>query len=428
MPALNEELMLPYSTHQNAGFPELTLSPRDEQFFLNPYETYREWHDAGWEVFWWHDYQMWCVCSFDLVARIFRDRRFGRQISHKAARHELGLPERPQHLANFDRVELNSLLELEPPKHTRIRRQVNRAFFARAVDRLRPQIATDAQILIDSFEARGHAEVLEEFIAPLAVGTTCRLLGVDQSSADRLRGWSHAMVKMYVANPALADQLAADEAARQFSDWVRAEISNMRRASENDSLLFELLSGSDTSNALTDDEIVSTVVLLLNAGHEATVHQFGNGMATAWAQRGPEWPSLFETPAKTAATVDEFLRFNPPLHMFTRYALQDISLQTKAGELELKFGDQVGLLLGAANRDPNKFDAPNSFNPDRSDQATAAFGAGIHFCVGTALAKIELQEAFSAMASRLPHARFENGPRCANSFHFHGLESALLRW
>jgi len=185
--------------------------------------------------------------------------------------------------------------------------------------------------------------------------------------------------------------------------------------------LSALIAVRDTGEKLSDAELISTCVLLLNAGHEATVHQTGNAVKSILDQGG-DARRFFATPELAAASVEEALRFDAPLHMFTRYAYEAVDL----GAVTLKPGEQVALLLGAANRDPSAFEVPNEFRPDRADQKNVSFGAGLHFCIGAPLARLELQESLSVLFSRLPELKLNAAPRYRDSYHFHGLESLML--
>jgi len=175
---------------------------------------------------------------------------------------------------------------------------------------------------------------------------------------------------------------------------------------------------------LTEDEVISTAILLLNAGHEATVHTTGNAVKTI-LESGRDPQELFATPEQTEATVEECLRFDAPLHMFTRYALSDVTLE---GGQSFKKGEVIGLMLGAANRDPVRFKDADRFDPFRTDGQNVSFGAGIHFCIGAPLARIELQVALSTLFKRLPSLRLEAEPRYNNVYHFHGLERLDVSW
>ncbi len=170
--------------------------------------------------------------------------------------------------------------------------------------------------------------------------------------------------------------------------------------------------------------MITTAILLLNAGHEATVHQTGNAVK-AILESGLDPAELFANPESTAKTVEECLRFDAPLHMFTRYAYEEIDL---GDGILLKPGNQIGLMLGAGNRDPWAFASPDTFMPDRTDQKNLSFGAGIHFCIGAPLARLELQVALKVLFDRLPNLRFKERPIYRDTFHFHGLERLDVEW
>ncbi|TIX33193.1 MAG: cytochrome P450, partial [Mesorhizobium sp.] len=189
-----------------------------------------------------------------------------------------------------------------------------------------------------------------------------------------LLDWSHQIVAMYMHGRTRETEETANRAARDFSDFLRGYVTE-RRKQPGDDLLSLLIAAQEDGQRLSEDELVSSAILLLNAGHEATVHQTGNAVRSILAQGGD--PSrFFASPEATAATVEECLRFDAPLHMFLRYAYEEIEVQP---DIVLKRGDKIALLLGMANRDPLAFAAPQAFNPGRADQKNVSFGAGIHF-------------------------------------------------
>jgi cytochrome P450 len=388
----------------------LDLDTHDHVFVQDPYPSYAALHAEG-GVFFWEQFGFWCVGGHDAVNRLFRDRRLGRRRPVGP-----GLQER-SHLAAFDAVEAHSLLELEPPEHTRLRGLVNRAFVSRQVERLRPDIEALAHALIDRFPAGGEVDLIEAYATPLPVAIIAGMLGLPQDTAPALLAWSHAMVRMYVRDPSAGDQAEANRAARDFALFLHDEIGRRRRAPADD-LLSHLVTVRVGDGALSDDEIVSSAVLLLNAGHEATVHQAGNAVASILRQGGD--PSrFFATPAATEAVVEECLRHDPPLHMFTRHVYAPVEI---AEGIVLKPGDEVGLLLGMANRDPAAFEPPDEFRPGRGDQKNVFFGAGIHFCIGAPLARLELQVSLKVLFERLPKLRLARRPTVRDIYHFRGLE------
>lgn len=385
------------------------LDPVDPGFYNDPYPAY---HAIRSElpVFKWEQYGIWCFARFEDVNALLRDRRFGRQVLHVASREELGWPETPPHLKPFYDFESHSLLELEPPVHTRLRGLVNRSFLSRQVERLRPSITSLANGLIDRFEGKGEAELLTAFATPIPVIVICDLLGVPADMAQQLLAWSHDMVAMYMARRDRQVEERAVKATLDFSAFMRGYIGQRRKA-PGDDLLSELIRAEEQGARLSEDELVTTAILLLNAGHEATVHALGNSIKC-----------LLEQDIRQGigeGHVEECLRYDAPLHLFTRYALEDLEY---AG-IRLKKGESVGLLLGAANRDPARFPEPDSFIPGREPNPQVAFGAGIHFCIGAPLARLEMQIALPLLFDRLPRLALAETPKYRNAYHFHGLES-----
>ena len=233
----------------------------------------------------------------------------------------------------------------------------------------------------------------------------------------QLLDWSHRMVAMYMHGRTRETEATANRAAKEFSDFLRGYVAE-RRKKPGDDLFSLLISAQEDGQKLTEDELVSSTILLLNAGHEATVHQTGNAVRTILAQGG-DVRRFFASPESTAATVEECLRFDAPLHMFTRYAYDEIEV---APGVLVRPGEQIGLLLGMANHDPRAFAEPAAFRPDRPDQKNVSFGAGIHFCIGAPLARLELQVALGVLFHRLPQLRLAKEPSFRDTWHFHGLE------
>ena len=385
------------------------LDPCDPDFYQNPYPAYQAIRDTL-PAFKWDEYGYWCFPRYEEVSALLRDPRFGRQMLHIATREELGWPEIPLHLQPFYAFEQHSLLELEPPVHTRLRSLVSRAFLSRQIERLRPGIESLCHRLIDHFEGQPEVDLLSAYATPIPVHVICSLLGVPTSMADQLLSWSHDMVSMYQARRDRAVEDAAVKATVAFSAFMRDYVQTRRRQPADD-LLSELIRAGEDGNKLSEDELVTTAILLLNAGHEATVHSLGNGIK-----------AMLERDIRTDISprlIDEMLRFDPPLHLFTRYALEDLEF---AG-IKLRKGEKVGLMLGAANRDPARFAAPDEFQPQREPNPHVSFGAGIHFCVGAPLARMEMLIAVTTLFERLPHLRLAEQPRYKDIYHFHGLES-----
>ena len=391
------------------------LDPRDPDFFENPYPAYAAIREAS-PAFFWEDYGFWCFARFADVSALLRDRRFGRTIV------ESGPRESRPHLEPFDALERHSMLELEPPEHTRLRNLVNRAFVSRRIEKLGPQIERLAHERIDAFMAKRSADLVAEFASPIPVAVIADLLGVPRDMGRQLVNWSHRMVAMYQFGADRAVEDRAAEAARAFADYVRG-FARARRGDLGDDLVSQLLIAEADGGKLSEDELIATVILLLNAGHEATVQAIGNGVKIMLEQ-GVDAREAFASESATQATVEELLRLDPPLHLFARYALEEVEF---AG-VRLRRDEKIGLLLGAANRDPERFPNPDAFDARRTPNPHVSFGAGIHFCVGAPLARLELAVALPILFARLKGLRLIEPPRYRDSFHFHGLEALKVEW
>jgi cytochrome P450 len=398
------------------------LDPRDPAFVQDPYPAYAACRQRC-PIFFWEQLGHWCLARHDDVDAVLRDRRFGRQILHLVSRKELGWPEPPPHLAPVRDFERHSLLELEPPAHTRLRSVINPAFLPRAVAGLAPLIARIADRLIDDMTAApgGRADLLTAFATPLPVLVIATFLGVPREMAPQLLEWSHAMVAIYQARRDETVERHAAAATVAFGDFVRGLLEERRRTSQHDVLTTLLAARDAAGRPLSTAEITSTVILLLNAGHEATVHALGNGMLALLRHSHTPTADLLADPA---GHVEEMLRFDPPLHLFTRYALTDLEFRG----CRLERGDRIGLLLGAANRDPDRFTEPDAYRADRRPNPHVSFGAGIHACVGAPLARLEMQTALRVLCERLPGLRLAEPPVYRDTWHFRGLETLPVAW
>ncbi len=399
----------------------LWLDPSDPRFVQDPYRSYEAMRAAGPALFW-EQYGHWCLFDHDGVSAGLRDRRLGREILHVASREELGWEEIPARLAPFYDVDALSMLEREPPAHTRLRGLVSRAFVTRQVERLRPRIAALAHGLIDGFEADGRTELIASLAVPVPVAVIAELLGVPAQAGGQLLDWSHRMVAMYRIGRTRAEEDSAVAATTEFVEFLK-ELVQARRRTPQDDLVSRLIEARDEGGRLTEDELIASCILLLNAGHEATVHAIGNGVR-AVLQSGCDGRSLWGTDAAVQATVEEALRIDPPLHMFTRYAMSDLDC---AG-IALRRGERIGLMLGAANHDPAAYAEPRRFQPGRPGPGHVSFGGGIHFCLGAPLARLELQVVLPILMRRLPRLRLARTPSYADRYHFRGLTTLDLAW
>ena len=351
----------------------------------------------------WHE-QSERFLTFDHASAgaVLRNRKLGR-IWHDR--------EPATYLEPFNLLHRNQMMENEPPEHTRLRRLVTGAFARGHVERLRPRVRELAASLLDEVDENSF-DVIGAYAEPLPVLVISELLGVPRTLASQLRGWSQAIVRMYEVAPSEAVVDAAVGAARDFADAVRA-VAEDRARSPRDDLISDLVAARDGAARLTEDEVVASAVLLLNAGHEASVNVFGNGLV-AMLQRG-----LHPDVDAVDLCVEEMLRYDSALQLFERTATSDVEI----GGVPVREGQKVAALLGAANRDPATFDRPDEFDVRRDPNPHLAFGAGLHFCLGAPLARMELVESISLLWDRFPGLRLAGEPESRGTFVLRGFHS-----
>jgi cytochrome P450 len=363
--------------------------------------------------------ERWFVTRHAEVRACLRDRRLGRNFRHVGSEEEFAAAEPldPRRQAFWD-TERWSLLWLEPPEHTRIRKLVAAAFTPRSVEALRAPCAELAGELLPN----SRFDLLRDFAQPYSIAVICRLLGVPTDRGRDLLDWSHAMVKMYELDTTEAQAEAATSAAAEFRAYVLGLIAERRRA-QRDDLVTRLVEAEVEGKRLTDAQIVSTIIVLLNAGHEATVNTLGNGVL-ALLRHPEQWTRLVAGEVDSAAAVEELIRWDPPLQLFERWVLgEGVEI---AGE-PVPRGSKVALLFGAANRDPRTFDDPDAFDVNRGNAAEhIGFGGGIHVCIGSPLARIELAAALRALVERAPGLSLAEEPRRNRAFVIWGLEGLEL--
>jgi cytochrome P450 len=362
----------------------------------------------------WHDgLGMWLTFSHAAANAVLRTRTLGRLWSPRE-------PDEP--MPYFELIHVNSLLENEPPTHTRLRRLVAGAFARGHVERLRPRVAELADRLADEVADAGAdgapVDLIAHYAEPLPVQVIAELLGVPGSEWHLLRPWSNAIVKMYEYGITPEQRAEAETASREFVEYLRELVAERRRRPGPD-LVSSLIAETDTEGGrLSEDELVTTCTLLLNAGHEATVNVVGNGV-TALLTHRDQFARLLADPSLVERAVEELIRYDSPLQLFERTAVED----TRIGEITVERGTKIAALLGAANRDPAVFGDPDTFDVGRADNPHLGFGAGIHFCVGAPLARVELQSSLATLLRRFPGLELAETPQRRPEFVIRGVRS-----
>jgi len=323
----------------------------------------------------------------------------------------------------FNYLHADSILDSEPPKHTRLRSLVAKAFNRHRIEALRPDIQRLTQQLLDSIEAKGgEFDIIADYAEPLPVKVIAALLGFPDSDEHLLRPWSQSIVKMYEVNPSQAHKDEAKKAAKEFADYVHGLMLERLKNPSTD-LISELAQVSESGEKLSTQELIATCILLLNAGHEASVNGFGNGIVAAF-NHPDQWKLLQAQPDAIADTaIEEFLRFDAPLHFFDRTATAD----TEIGGVAIKQGQKIVSLLGSANRDEDVFAESDRMDLTRDPNPHIGFGAGIHFCLGAPLARLEMSISLPELFKRFPTLELTTTPVRRPTFSLRGYESVMAK-
>ncbi|MER6998528.1 cytochrome P450 [Streptomyces sp. NPDC000410] len=395
------------------------FAPWSPGFVADPYPAYAELRARG-RVHWFEPTGQWLVPHYADVAALLRDRRLGRTYRHRFTHEEFGRTPPPPAHEPFHTLNDHGLLDLEAPDHTRIRRLVTKAFTPRTVEALVPAVRRIAARLVADLRKAGGGDLLAEVAEPLPVAVIAEMLGIPESDRALLRPWSADICGMYELKPSEETATKAVRASVEFSAYLRELIAARRRA-PGDDLVSALIAAHDEGDRLSEQEMVSTCVLLLNAGHEATVNTTANG-----------WWTLFRHPGQLAAlradhsllstAVEELMRYDTPLQLFERWVLDDIEI---AGTL-IPRGAELALLFGSANRDPARFTAPDTLDLSRPDNPHITFGAGIHYCLGAPLARIELTASFGELLREAPQMRLAAEPEWKPGFVIRGVRGLLV--
>ena len=332
------------------------------------------------------------------INAVLRDGAFGKQVFESwPAEMMAALPE-----DGSVRAIGQSILDMNPPDHRRVRSLISSAFTQRRISGLESAIARVTEALLDELAERGaggaSVDFMESFAFSLPVTVICELIGVPEKDRYRFRPLAHELTAALELIADFEGLGSADEAARELRAYFD-DLAEQRRREPKDDLVSALVQVNDAHDGrLSDAELVANLILLLVAGFETTTHLLGNGLFL-----GFENPQVLEEVRKGAipvsAFVEEVLRYDSPVQLTSRFTLVD---GAKVGDQEVEKGDQVLMLIGAAHRDPKRFPNPDTFDPTRPDNVPLSFGAGIHYCLGQGLARLEAQVAFEKLFERFP--------------------------
>jgi cytochrome P450 len=399
---------------------ELGYDPLDPAFIADPYPALARLRDEA-PVLYDERSNQWLVSRHGDVNALLRDRRLGRSYLHVAS-HEAWGRTPPADQAPFWDLLAVQMIDMEPPDHTRLRRLVTKAFTPRTIDALRTRIEAIVAGVIDHARGLGEFDLIADVIEPVPVTVIAELLGVPEGDRQLLRPWSADITLMFEVNPTPEMQRRATDASAAFEAYLR-DLARERRVRPGDDLMSELAAVVEAGgDRLTEDELIGTAVLLLNAGHEASV----NGAANSWWAlfRHPDaLARLRADPSLVPTAIEELLRYDTPAPMFERWVLEDVEV----GGVRIPRGQELALQFAAANRDRAAFDRPDELVLDRTPNQYLSFGAGIHYCLGAPLAKVEFDILFRQLLVDLPTMALVHQPRWKPRFILRGLDALTVR-
>ncbi len=383
---------------------EHTLNINAPEFVRDPYPVLAELR-ANKPVFYEPQWKQTFFMRYDDIAFLLKDKRLGRSITHILSRDELGWPPPDPRLKAFTAFNTAHMLDNEPPKHTRMKALALKAFTPQRVEGMRNKIQHIVNVLLDRVAGQSEFDLHDDVAEPLPVIVIAELLGVPEADRHKLRPWSAAIVRIYELGHSDAEVIAAETAAQEFTEYVRAMLNERRRHSGDD-LISALAQAEENGDRLSDEELIANCILLLNAGHEATVNGTTAGMLAL--HRNPDQRELLVREAQAnpsnasslfKSAIEEMLRYDTPLPMFERWVLEDFEYRG----MQLKRGMELQLMYASGNRDEARFPQADRMDITRKDNAHLTFGLGLHYCIGAPLARLEMQVAFHTLLRRFPN-------------------------
>ena len=362
----------------------------------------------------------WLIGCDEDVEMILKDPRFAKQ-PRPGTEHRMP--------GYFDRnMPRKSMLVIDPPDHTRIRSRFVKAFNARRMEAMRPNILALVDSLLDNLIPTGSMEAMDQYARPIPSTIIAEMLGVPDKDRPRFNELSNELIK---AGFDVGRSISAEErnmhtqaVNREFNRYLNS-LFEEKRATPSDDLISALLHRNEVEEALTDEELVLNIQLLFVAGHETTVNLIGNSLV-ALARHPDQLAKLRAQPELMPKAVEEFLRYDSSVQQLPRVAQEDVQI----GEHLIRAGEMVILLLGSANRDEQAYESPNELDIQRPLKRSKSFGGGAHYCLGAQLAKIETEIAIGRLLARIPEFTINNldGLEYPFNLFFRGPEKIELSW
>ncbi len=374
-----------------------SFQPFTTEFARDPYVIYKQMRDEH-PIYYYKKWDMFLLSTYEDILTLVNDPRLVRSLEHVMTEAELAVKRQAENwpatpdISRYVRV---NILDSEGELHDRLRNLVFRIFTPKRVNALRGSVQALVDERLSALVGKGKMDFIEDFVAPIPGFVIGKLLGVATQDRSRLRQWSEHIVQFFEPERTDADIQKAEEASGEFAEYL-VRLAEQRRESPEDDLISELLV-AEAQARLSRDELISTCMIILIAGHGSTIDASGNGML-ALLQHRQEMEKLRAQPALIQSAVQEMFRYDPPLPFFHRLALEDIEYK---GHFFPK-GTKFGVLYASANRDPARFSRPDDFDVSRTPNRHLAFGTGAHFCLGNHLARLNMDIMFTTLLQRLP--------------------------
>jgi cytochrome P450 len=377
----------------------IEFNPFLPEFRADPYPLYHQLRSAD-PVHWSAFLGFWVLTRYADCVTVLRDAARFSADPHNWAGFE-GVVQAMGGPGPLLQMQTKWMLLLDPPDHTRLRTLVNKAFTPRVVEGLRPRIQEIVDSLLDDVQNAGGMDLIAELAYPLPVIVIAELLGVPAEDRDKFKGWSRGLARTLdpITTPEIIE--AGNNATVAFIDYFRTLVAKRRKEPRED-LISGLIAAEEQGDRLSEEELLATCVLLFGAGHETTMNLIGNG-TTALLRHPDQLAQLSQDPELIQSAVEEFLRYDGPVQMTARTALEDVEIDGKI----IPKGQQAIVVLGAANRDPSQFPDPDRLDITRKDNRYLTFSHGIHYCLGAPLARVEAQIAINTLLRRLPALRLQ---------------------
>ncbi len=397
------------------------FNPLSPEFKSNPYPFYETLRTTA-PLVYWEQWNMWFVTHYDTSVALLKDNRLGHELLSVMTREQLGVGEPPANQIPLVEMQSAWMLFRDPPTHTRLRMLVHKAFTPRMIEQLRTRIQSITDSLVDAALAQGEMDVIADLAAPLPVMVIAEMLGVPESDRHLFPGWSRDLAYTLELTEAADIYDKAAVASVDFSAYLR-DLAHARRKNPQPDLMSALVAAEDQGDKLTEQELISTCILLLLAGHETTTNLIGNGIL-ALLRNPDQLEKLKAQPELGRSAIEELLRYDSPVQMTGRAALHDVEFDGR----QIKQGMQVSFMLGAANHDPAVFENPEKLDITRDPNPHLSFSNGIHYCLGAPLARMEGQIAIQTLLRCAPEISLLNdNPTYRETWVLRGLEALSVK-